>query len=152
MMPLHDRFAWDWLLIFACVAFAVTSFVVDPVSAFGVPLAADSTSPVTRALWGWATLSDPLLLEDPPLLRVQTALSVFIYGPFYVLLAIALARRAAFIRVPALVFAGALASNVIIYMVAAFVGYHVARPGLFLAINLPYLMLAIGLILRFARV
>jgi hypothetical protein len=108
-----------------------------------------STNAIVRSTAAWAYRTDPLWLENPPMLRVQTALSVFVYGPFYVLLAIALWRRARFIRVPALVMAGALGSNVIIYVVGAFVGYHVAAPVLFLAVNLPYLLLAAGLVVRF---
>ena len=149
MIRLRPQSAWDWLIIVACTAFAATSFLVDPIAAFAVPLHADSGCPVVRAVWGWASRTDPLWLEDPPMLRVQTALSVFLYGPFYVILIVALLRRARFIRVPALVFAGALASNVLVYTIGALVGYHVAQPLLFVAVNLPYFLLPLGLVARF---
>ena len=143
---------WDWLIIVACVAFAATSFLVDPLSSFAVPMRLDSDNPIVRSTAAWAHRTDPLWLENPPMLRVQTALSAFVYGPFYLLTAVALWRRARFIRVPALVMAGALGSNVVIYVVGAFVGYHVASPGLFLAVNLPYFFLAAGLVVRFRSV
>jgi hypothetical protein len=151
MTTTAERIGWDWLIIVGCIAFAATSFLVDPLAMFGVPMRADSDSAIVRAVSGWATRTDPLWLEDPPMLRVQTGLSVFLYGPFYLLTMVAmLTKRHQFLRVPALVFAGALASNVIIYTVAAFVGYHVASPLLFVVVNLPYLLFAIGLIWRFA--
>jgi len=150
-MTRAERIGWDWLIIVACIAFAATSFLVDPLAAFGVPMRMDSDSAIVRAVSGWATQNDPLWLENPPMLRVQTAISVFIYGPFYLLMLTALLlKRHNFLRVPALVFAGALASNVIIYTVAAFVGYHVQSPFIYVVVNLPYLLFAIGLIWRFA--
>jgi hypothetical protein len=149
-MTTTERIGWDWLIIVGCMAFAATSFLVDPLAAFAVPVQVDSDSAIVRAVSDWATRNDPLWLENPPMLRVQTALSTFVYGPFYLLTMVALLlRRHQFLRVPALVFAGALASNVIIYTVAAFVGYHVASPLLFVVVNLPYLLFAIGLIWRF---
>ena len=125
------------------------TFVIDPLSAFGVPLTADSANPLARAMFRFASQTDPLLLEDPPMLRAQTGVSMFVYGPFYLLLIYALVRRAAWIRVPALVFAGALAINVVVYVTADFVGYHIANPVLFIGVNLPYFLLAVGLVLRF---
>ncbi len=85
------------------------------------------------------------------MLRVQTALSVFVYGPFYLVLLVALVKRTDFIRVPALVFAGALGSNVVIYTVAALALYRVAEPLLFVTVNLPYLGLAVALVRRYGR-
>jgi hypothetical protein len=144
------RLAWDWILMVLCAAFAMTSFLVDPLSAFNVGVDANSTNAIVRSVSNWALRTDPLWLENPPLLRVQTGISVFVYGPFYLLTIVALLKRLTFIRVPAMVVGGALAVNVITYVVASLVGYHVAEPALFVTVNVPYLLLAILLIVRFA--
>jgi hypothetical protein len=142
----------DWLIVTACAAFALTSFLVDPISAFGIPVDPASACPVIRAVSSWAVRTDPLWLENPAMLRVQTGISVFLYGPFYILLMLATLRRWSFIQVPALVFSGALTVNVLIYVGAAFVGHRVTEPVLFLLVNLPYLGLAVGLTVRYAPV
>ena len=60
--------SWDWLFIIAFVAFALTSFIMDPLAAFHVPLSAASPCPIIRASYSWATMTDPLWLDDPYLM------------------------------------------------------------------------------------
>jgi hypothetical protein len=141
----------DWLIVAACIAFALTSFLVDPLSAFGVPVDGNSGCPVIHAVSGWALRTDPLWLDNPVMLRVQTGISVFVYGPFYLVLTLATIKQWRFIRTPALLFSGAMIVNVTVYVVAALIGYNVKEPVLFVAVNAPYLALPLGLIAKYGR-
>ena len=139
----------EWLIVLLCGSSALTSFLIDPCSAFNIPIDVHSKCPIIRASSQWAEFTDPLWLANPPMLRVQTGLSVFIYGPFYLLTIVALVKRADWIRLPALMIAGALIVNVLVYVIAAFIGYHVNHPIIFVAVNLPYVILPLALIKRF---
>ncbi len=141
----------EWLIVVLCAFFALTSFLVDPCAAFGIPVDVHSKCPIIPQSSWWAVYTDPLWLADPPMLRVQTGISVFVYGPYYVLAIVAILKRAAWIRVPSLLLAGALTVNVIVYVVAAFLGYHVNHPIAFIGVNVPYLILPVALVARYGR-
>jgi hypothetical protein len=141
--------ALEWAIVALCAFFALTSFLVDPCSAFGIAVDVNSKCPIIRASSQWAVQTDPLWLANPPMLRVQTGISVFVYGPLYVLTIIALFKKWTWIRLPDLLLSGALAANVLVYVIAAFVGYKVNQPVAFVAVNLPYLVLPILLVKRF---
>src|SRR5438309_3659625 len=143
--------SWDWLFVVIFIAFALTSFIMDPLAAFHVPLSAASPCPIIRASYSWATMTDPLWLDDPPWVQLQTGISVFVYGPFYVISIFAWLGRRNWIRVPSLVVAGALAVNTIVYTVADYLTGGVQRPFLFFVVNLPYFALAVGLVWRFSH-
>jgi hypothetical protein len=70
----------------------------------------------------------------------------------YVILIVAFWKRWNPIRIPAVVLSGALASNVITYVGAEFIGDHVARPLLFIAVNAPYFIVAAALAWRMRQV
>lgn len=142
----------EWGIVGLCAFFALTSFLIDPCAAFGIPVDVNSKCPIIRSSSGWAVYTDPLWMADPPMLRVQTGISVFVYGPYYVLTIVALVRRLAWMRLPSLLLAGALTVNVVVYVVAAFVGYHVNHPAAFVAVNVPYVILPVLLVMRFGRV
>jgi arachidonate 15-lipoxygenase len=142
--------SWDWLFIITFVAFALTSFIMDPLAAFHIPLSATSPCPIIRASYSWAMSTDPLWIEDPPFVQIQTGLSTFLYGPFYLVLIYAFVKRRNWVRVPAIWFAGALATNVITYVGAEFLGHKVAKPVIFVLVNLPYFALSVGLAFRFS--
>jgi hypothetical protein len=139
----------EWLIVLMCGGFALTSFLIDPCSAFNIPIDVSSKCPIIRASSRWAEFTDPLWLANPPMLRVQTGLSVFVYGPFYVATIVALAKEAGWIRLPALLISGALIVNVLVYVIGAFIGYHVNHPIIFVAVNVPYVILPMLLIKRF---
>ncbi|MDB4966847.1 MAG: Arachidonate 15-lipoxygenase [Myxococcales bacterium] len=143
--------SWDWLFILLFAAFAMTSALVDPLAAFHVALSADSPCPIIRSSYWWASFTDPLWLIDPPWVQVQTGISVFIYGPFYLLSIYAWLTRGNWIRIPSLVFAGALAVNTVIYTIADYMTGSVAHPIFFLLVNLPYFLLPCGLVWRFSH-
>lgn len=140
----------EWAIVALCAFFALTSFLVDPCSAFGIAVDVNSKCPIIRASSQWAVKTDPLWLANPPMLRVQTGISVFVYGPLYVMTIIAVFKQLAWIRLPALLLSGALTVNVLVYVIAAFLGYHVNEPIPFIAVNLPYLILPVLLVKRFA--
>jgi hypothetical protein len=138
----------DRILMLCLFAFALSSFLMDPLAAFHIPLSASSSCPVIRASYAWAQLTDPLWIQDPPFVRIDTFISVFIYGPMYVLMVLAFWRRWNWIRLPAIVISGALATNVITYVGAEFIGDQVAKPLLFVAVNAPYFLVAAALVWR----
>jgi hypothetical protein len=143
------QLSWgDRILMLCFFAFSLSSFLMDPLAAFHIPLSATSPCPIIRMSYSWAMLTDPLWLEDPPFVRIDTFISVFFYGPMYVLLIFAFWLRWSWIRLPAIVMSGALMSNVVTYVGAEFLGDHVAKPALFVAVNAPYFIVAVCLAWR----
>ncbi len=138
----------DRIFILFFFGFAMSSFLMDPLAAFHIPLSPDSPCPVIKASYAWAKLTDPLWLEDPPFVRIDTCISVFIYGPMYILLIVSFLKRYNWIRVPAIVISGALMTNVITYVGAEFITDRVDKPVLFVAVNAPYFIVAACLVWR----
>ena len=102
MTPLGAR-PRDWFFVLAFAFFAFTSAFSDAVVARGIALAPDSPHFWARANWWYAQGTDPLLLRPPTGLRVQVAISAFVFGPFYLLLVYAFVAGKNWIRMPAIV-------------------------------------------------
>lgn len=135
----------DLFFVLCFVIFAGTSFLFD------VPKALGSASGVpARGLeWYVRVAGDRLFAEAPGPVGLWVALSGFVYGPFYLVLVYAFWYGANFVRAPALVWAGAMILAQASYLYWALVaGPHPANPPVFLALNLPYLLVPLFSVVR----
>lgn len=95
---------------------------------------------------------DPLLMARPPFWQMTIWIDVLLFGPFYAAAIYAFIRGRAWIRVPALVWAGMMLSNVLIILMDERFGLTPAPHfGLVLLLNLPWLAFPVAMILRLRR-
>ncbi len=102
--------------------------------------------------WYAEVTGDHLFAAHPPFLQVRTGISAFLYGPFYAVLVYAFLRRANWIRLPALLYVGAMVVGVVEHFIWEFgLGPPPDNLPLFLAFNLPYLIVPLLLGARMWR-
>lgn len=106
----------DQLLITTFVAFSATSLLFDRAAAMDW-VGPDVGDPFGRALWWYGVNFDPLVAQNPLFLRVMSAISAFVFGPFYLVLAWALAKRRAWIRTPALAYCTVMLYSMTVHVV-----------------------------------
>ena len=137
-LPLSQR-KRDVFLIVCFAFFAFSSFDSDACyTVYGM----DGDAGCVLANRAYAELAgDGLFAAQPGFLRTRTGVSAFVYGPFYLLLIWAFLRGANWIRKPALLYVGSMGVGVCEHLIwEMVVGPVPQRPGVFLAINLPYLL------------
>lgn len=95
---------------------------------------------------------DPFTLDMPRHLELTVGAAALLYGPLYCVLVYGLWRDAGWTWKVALPFAGMLVASTVIHMVAALTSATppVNRPA-FLALNGPYVVVGLLLIVRFTR-
>ncbi|MDX1907035.1 MAG: emopamil-binding family protein [Bacteroidia bacterium] len=162
-LPLAKRW-YDWFFILAFSLFTITSIVTDTVNGWGGQLDPNSGYAVERYIYhSYAKFCDPLLIYNPPQVKVSAWISATIWLPMYVWFVIGFIRGNARIRVPGLVYGGALAHGMITYMAEGMFGYY-AREGwqtlpevvapdtaYYFWVNLPYLLVPALMIIRMWR-
>jgi len=135
----------DWFFVLVFLAFALTSFAVDVPMLFGIGSVKD------RLAASYAD-ADPLFLSPPPFLHVAMAVSGLVWGPLYLYFVWGFLRGRNEIRVPALMYAGALTLAMLMIIAeelwSPVPGWRTPRPGKFLALNLPYLVVPVLLAVR----
>lgn len=115
-VPLRER-RYDVFFVVAFSLFFVTSIVTDSVNGLNGALDPDSPYPVERFIYdAYARLADPLLIVNPPQVRVSAWISAFVWLPLYVLFVYAFVRGIDRIRPFGLVYGGALTHGMITYM------------------------------------
>ena len=95
----------DLFFIVVFALFAITSAIADAIPTLGIKMAPDAPTFLGRANYWYAFGCDPLFLNPPIWMRIVTGLSAFVYGPFYIVLAYALARGKNWIQLPAVIYA-----------------------------------------------
>ena len=95
---------------------------------------------------------DPLLMARPAFWRMTIWIDVIWNGPFYVAALYAISRGREWIRVPALIWSGSMSAVVLIILSEEYNGIH-ASPHfpIVLLLNVPWLALPLGTIVRMAR-
>jgi EXPERA (EXPanded EBP superfamily) len=95
---------------------------------------------------------DPLLLARPPFWQMTIWIDVLFFGPFYFFASYAFVRGRDWIRVPALVWAGTMAANVLILLFEERYGQW-ASPNFaaVLAANASWLVMPLAMIWRMRR-
>lgn len=162
-LPLRQR-PYDWFFIVAFSLFTCTSIITDSVNGLNGQLDPHSAYFFERYIYhSYAAKADPLLIVNPPQVRVSAFISAFIWLPLYVYFVAGFVRGNARIRVPGLIYGGALTHGMITYMAEGMFG-QVAREGwrllpevqqpdtaYYFWVNLPYLLLPALMIVRMWR-
>jgi hypothetical protein len=176
-LPLSQR-GYDWIFIVIFCAFAFTSFAADLVNAVMRP------DPQSGYFWAravyntYAKGNDPLLIANPVFMRAMTAISAFLFGPFYIVLVVAFIKGKNWIRPFALFYAGMIVESMIVIVAVEFAGdlplfqtmgaggvksaaelaakgltpsLVVLNPAKFLLYNLPYKVIPLLLAVRMWR-
>lgn len=124
----------DRILAIFFALFTLGWLVFDLPTAFGI---VDETT-------GWyAREVDPLFRHPPLWLQVVSVMAAC-YGPVYAALAYGLWRRRPWVHTLVLPFAGVITGTNLVYLSVEMLGDEPPlRPGIFLALNLPYLIVPI---------
>ncbi len=156
-VPLRRRRA-DWVLLafFAVNLFFITYFV--DIEQLTIPNPDHFTYPVwpprffVDMVHSYGNRYDPLLMARPPFWKMTIWIDVLWNGPFYVAAIYAIARAREWIRVPALVWCGSMTAVVLIILSEEYSGVHKTPHFAFvLALNLPWLLLPLGTLIRMGR-
>src|SRR5512138_402431 len=100
----------------------------------------------------WERSYDPLLLARPAWYRATIWLDVLAFGPFYAAAIYAFARGRDWIRIPAVIWASMLFTNVFIILFDELKGIHATpSPGIVVAANAAWLVVPLVVIARVAR-
>jgi len=100
----------------------------------------------------WEKSFDPLLWARPAWYRATIWIDVLLFGPFYAAAIYAFVRAREWIRVPSILWAGMMLSNVIIIMFDEFLGVHASpRPLVVLAANASWFLVPILVLWRLGR-
>jgi hypothetical protein len=140
----------DWVLLAFFLLFAFTSLVMEMYVVLGVDLR-EATDPFGRA-WNWYARFDPIFYDPPLFLKIMCGVDGFLFGPFYLVLLYAFARRREWIRAPGLAYVGTIVYSTIVYFLVEFLD---PVPGTDLAvvfwINIPYTIVPLWLGWRLRR-
>jgi EXPERA (EXPanded EBP superfamily) len=157
VIPLRRRKV-DWILLafFAVNLFFITYFVdIEQLTVanpyhFSYPVWPPHA--IVDMVHSYGSKYDPLLMARPAFWRMTIWIDVLWNGPFYVAALYAITRGREWIRVPALVWSGSMSAVVLIILAEEYNGVH-ASPHfpIVLLLNLPWLALPLGTIIRMAR-
>lgn len=121
-VPLSDR-KWDRFFVVAFGAFISTSIITDSVNGLNGALDPNSAYVVERFIYDtYARVADPLLILNPPQVRVSAWISAFIWLPTYVVFVAGFVRGWNWIRPLGLVYGGALTHGMLSYMAEGIFG------------------------------
>ncbi len=154
--PLSKR-PLDLVLVGFYSFFVISSFFFDSLNGLDLPLAADAPHFLCRLTYEiYAKETDPLLIANPPFVQYATFVSAFVCGPLYLLFIYGMVQRKSWIRVPALMYSGALIYSMIFYIGLEFHNpanpeWEVENGFKFLAFNGPYLLIPILTAWRFRK-
>lgn len=121
-VPLSER-KLDRFFVVAFSAFICTSIITDSVNGLNGALDPNSGYWVERYIYDtYARLADPLLILNPPQVRVSAWISAFVWLPTYVVFVAGFVRGWNWIRPLGLVYGGALAHGMLSYMAEGIFG------------------------------
>lgn len=159
-IPLSNR-KYDWFFIIIFGVFFCTSLITDTVNGWGGSLDPNSGYVVEQHLYHtYAKICDPLLIVNPPQVKVSAWISATLWLPLYIYFLIGFYKGNNNIRTWGLVYGGALAHGMITYMAEGMFGQvategwkHIAycvQPDTwyYFWVNLPYLLVPILTIIR----
>jgi hypothetical protein len=142
--------------------FSITSIVTDSVNGMkGGRLERDEGTATERYIYeNYAAKADPLLIVNTPQVRWSAAISAFLWLPLYIFFVIGFIKGWNHIRVPGLIYGGALTHGMITYMAEGTTGYWATEgwrlldgcvepnTTYYLACNIPYLLIPFLMIIR----
>lgn len=162
--PLRQR-KYDWFFIVIFCIFIINVVVLDSIIGLNWQLRPDSGNPIEQFMYHrYAKHADPLLIRNPLQVRVSAWISATIFFPLYFFFVVGFVKGWNKMRVPALVYGGALTHGMITYMAEGLFGFMPTEgwkdasicPGCtkpdkfyYLAANLLYLLVPLLMIIRF---
>ena len=157
VVPLRER-PLDWVLLgFFAVNLGFITYVVD-LEQLVIADPYDFTYPVwpppplVDLVHWWGSNFDPVLMARPAWWKATIWIDALGFGPFYAAALYALTKGRDWIRTPALVWSGLMFANVTIIMSEELGGVHATpHPWIVTAVNLPWWLLPVLVVARFAR-
>ena len=108
--------------------------------------------PLVDMVHWWGRTSDPLLLARPPWWKATIWIDVLFFGPFYAVATYAFLKAKDWIRLPSVIWASVMMTNVTIILSEEAYGPNAAPHfGIVFLANLAWLVFPIALIARMAR-
>jgi hypothetical protein len=145
MTAIHRRPLDLGLVMFFSVSVAY-GFLFSLPEGLGVPVAEDSPWPPLRALYDWAVAQEPAHLDPPPQLIASCLFDGLFQAPILTAIIYGIVRSRAWVRTPALIYAGAATTNMFFYFFETFFGPHPPPElAVYLPFNLPWLIAPIVL-------
>jgi len=155
---------YDWFFIAAFSMFALFTLLLDMTGVLTNRLDPRSDYFFERFLYNsYARLADPLLIANTPQVRTSAWISAIIFLPLHIYFVAAFAKGWNKVRLPALLYGGAMVHGMLTYMAEGLYG-QVAAEGwkntalcagcrqpdkfLYIAANLMYLIIPLLLIFR----
>jgi len=108
--------------------------------------------PLVDLIHWYGRTFDPALMAREPWWRATIWIDVIGFGPFYAFAIYAFIKGRDWIRLPSLLWAAVMVTNVTIILFEEFLGPHATpRPGIVLMLNLPWLLMPPLLVARMWR-
>lgn len=109
-------------------------------------------APLLALVHWWERSYDPLLLARPAWYRATIWLDVLAFGPFYAAAIYAFVRERDWIRIPSVVWASMLFTNVFIILFDELKGIHATpAPAVVVGANAPWLLVPLVVVWRVTR-
>ena len=156
-IPLSKRPGDIAILVFFFVNILVITYIVD-VEQLVIPDPSNFTYPLwpppaaVDLIHWWGRTFDPVLMARPAWWKVTIWIDSLFFGPFYIVGIYAYIKGKEWIRIPSIIYASTLLTNVLIILGEEMYGIH-ATPRLPIVVlaNLPWLLFPIYIIYRMWR-
>ncbi len=153
-VPLSQRKQDVVLLAFFCLNLGFITYVVD-LEQLVIPDASSFTYPIwpppplVDLVHWWGRTFDPVLIARPVWWKVTIWIDALFFGPFYAVAIYAYAKGHEWIRIPSVVYAAMLLTNVLVILGEELFGPNkTPAPAMVLAANLPWLLMPLFIIFR----
>ncbi|HEY7358057.1 MAG TPA: emopamil-binding family protein [Ktedonobacterales bacterium] len=109
-------------------------------------------APLVDMVHSYGRSFDPLLLARPPWWKATIWIDALFFGPFYAVALYAYTKGKDWIRIPSIIWASVMMTNVTIILSEEIWGPHASpQLGIVLLLNLPWFLLPIAVIARVSR-
>jgi len=137
-------------LLFTTYVVSLEQIVIDDPSRFAPPLW--PPGPLLALVHWWERSFDPLLLARPAWYRATIWLDCLAFGPFYAAAIYAFVRGRDWIRIPSVVWASMLFTNVFIILFDELKGAHATpHPGVVVLANAAWMAVPVLVLWRVVR-
>jgi hypothetical protein len=155
-IPLSRRRA-DWIILaFFLINVLFITYVVDleqlvisDPSHFTYPAWPPAVAVDADAVHNYGRTFDPVLIARPAWWKVLIWIDVLFFGPFYVVAIYAFWNGKEWIRIPSIIYAAALITDVLVILGEELYGVHATpHPEVVLVVNAPWLLVPIFILVR----